>query len=147
MIRVSIASDHKGFVLKEKIKKCLPDKLSFIDRGAFSEESVDYPDYAALVADDVIRKVCDFGILICESGIGMSIAANKHKGIFAAYVIDEKRASSSRRHNNANVLVLGSAVINHESACRIVEIFADEKFEGGRHLKRTNKVCRVEEVH
>ncbi|HAV91622.1 TPA: ribose 5-phosphate isomerase B, partial [candidate division WOR-3 bacterium] len=131
---ISIASDHKGFILKEKIKKCFSeDTIQFIDRGTFSEESVDYPDYAALVSDDVINKRCSFGILICESGIGMSIAANKHKGILAAYVINEKTASSARRHNNANILVLGAAIINQDDACKIVETFSRENFEGGRH--------------
>ncbi|MDD3803164.1 MAG: ribose 5-phosphate isomerase B [bacterium] len=146
-MRVSIASDHKGFALKEKIKKCGLEGMEFTDRGAFSEESTDYPDYAALVADDVTSKRCDFGILICESGIGMSIAANKHKGILAAYVIDEKRAASARKHNNANVIVLGSAVINHNDACRIIKVFSAEKFEGGRHERRVSKVCRSEENH
>ena len=141
-MKISIGSDHKGYALKEKIKKCFTgSEAEFLDKGAFSDESVDYPDYAKLVSEDVLDKKCDFGILICESGIGMSIAANKFKGILAAYVINEKTAISARRHNNANVLVLGSAVINHEDACRIVEAFAKEKFEGGRHEKRINKIC------
>ncbi|PIP14009.1 MAG: ribose 5-phosphate isomerase B [bacterium (Candidatus Stahlbacteria) CG23_combo_of_CG06-09_8_20_14_all_34_7] len=145
-MKISIGSDHKGFILKEKIKKCFSaDKIKFEDHGAFSEESVDYPDYVSLVADDVINKKCDFGILICESGIGMSIAANKHKGIFAAYVINEKTASSAKRHNNANVLVLGSAIVNHDNVCEIVETFAKEKFEGGRHKRRIRKIYGSQE--
>jgi len=145
-MKISIGADHRGFALKERIKKCsLGEDVSFQDRGAFSEESVDYPDYAALVAEDVTGGSCEFGILICESGIGMSIAANKHKGILAAYVINEKTASSARRHNNANVLVLGSAIIDHEKACAIVKTFISEKFEAGRHKRRVDKVCGKKE--
>uniref|UniRef100_A0A7C3J5I4 Ribose 5-phosphate isomerase B n=1 Tax=candidate division WOR-3 bacterium TaxID=2052148 RepID=A0A7C3J5I4_UNCW3 len=141
-MKVSIGSDHRGFKVKEEIKKCLG--FEFIDRGTFSEESTDYPDYAKLVADDVLQNRADFGILICYSGIGMSIAANKIKGIRAAYVIDEEFASLAKKHNNANILVLGAKVVEGKDLCKIVKVFSEEKFEGGRHQKRIDKICSFE---
>ncbi|MEO0233699.1 MAG: ribose 5-phosphate isomerase B [candidate division WOR-3 bacterium] len=141
-MKISIGSDHRGFKVKEEIKKCT--EFEFIDRGTFSEESVDYPDYVKAVAQDVLEKRVDFGILICYSGIGMSIAANKIKGIRAAYVIDQEFASLARKHNDANILVLGAKVIEGKDLCKIVKVFAEEKFEGGRHQKRLDKICSFE---
>ncbi|HAF07339.1 MAG: Ribose-5-phosphate isomerase [candidate division TA06 bacterium 32_111] len=141
-MKVSIGSDHRGFKVKEEIKKC--SGFEFIDRGTFSEESTDYPDYAKLVADDVLQNRVDFGILICYSGIGMSIAANKIKGIRAAYVIDEEFASLAKKHNNANILVLGAKVVEGKDLCKIVKVFSAEQFEGGRHQKRIDKICSLE---
>ncbi len=141
-MKISIGSDHRGFKIKEKIKKC--DDFEFIDRGTFSEESTDYPDYAKLVADDILQKRADFGILICYTGIGMSISANKIKGIRAAYVIDEEYALLARKHNDANILVLGAKVVENKDLCKIVKLFTEQTFEGGRHLKRIEKISSLE---
>lgn len=138
---VSIAADHKGYLLKDKIMKCLKDSgIEYIDNGTNSGESVDYPDYALRVGRDIREGKAQLGILICDTGIGMSIAANKLRGIRAAYVIDERTASSSKHHNNANVMALGSSIVDHEKICSIVSIFLSEQFDGERHERRVKKL-------
>lgn len=143
---VSLGFDHRGYMLKRDIIKCLEENnMEYIDRGAFSEDSVDYPDYAAAVSDDIISGRADFGILACNTGIGMSIAANKYRGIRAAYVIDKMTAESARRHNNANILVLGYVTVNKKHICDIITIFLNTGFDGGRHKRRIDKICSTEQ--
>lgn len=138
---ISLGADHKGYGLKEKIKACLDGMdVKYIDNGTMSEDSVDYPDYAFKVGTDINESRADLGIVICQSGIGMSIAANKIHNIRAAYVINEDTASSARHHNNANVMALGSAIIDHSRICAIVKTFISEKFDEGRHRRRVDKV-------
>jgi len=145
-MKIAIGADHKGFSLKEKIKKCLENMdIEYSDFGTNSEESVDYPDYAKLVGENVRDKKSDFGILICQSGIGMSIAANKVKGIRAAYVINEEMAYASRHHNNANILVFGAIIMDNKDICSIIKIFLRETFDGERHLRRINKITKIEQ--
>lgn len=139
--KIFIGSDHAGFQLKENVKVFLEKKKFKInDLGTFSEESCDYPDFAKKVAEKVAKEKNSFGILICGTGIGMSIAANKIKGIRAALVQDEFTAKKAREHNNANVLCLGARVIDSEKAKKILNIFLNTDFEGGRHSKRVEKI-------
>ncbi len=141
-MNISIGFDHKGFLLKKQIIECLEEmNIDYIDRGTFSDESVDYPDYSAMVTDDIINGKADYGILVCNTGIGMSIAANKVKDIRAAYVINESTAESSRKHNNANVLVMGLITVDREALCSIIQKFITADFEGGRHKRRIEKIC------
>ena len=111
-----------------------------IDEGCYSQDRVDYPVFAVKVSDDVFDKKADFGILICTSGIGMSICANKHKGIRAALVMNEDAAKFSRLHNNANVICMGAKYLNKEEACHFIEVFLETEFEGGRHEKRVEMI-------
>lgn len=138
---IAIASDHAGFKLKEHIIKFLEkNNLEFIDLGCKSEDPVDYPDYAFKLSEyinsDKVRK----GILICGSGIGMSIAANRHNKIRAALCINGNMAKLAREHNDANILVLGEKIIDKEIALECVKIFLKTKFCGGRHQNRIKKL-------
>ncbi|SFI66814.1 ribose 5-phosphate isomerase B [Thermoflavimicrobium dichotomicum] len=145
-MRVILASDHGGLRLKAAIKECLKEmNIEFEDIGCDCEESVDYPDYALPVAQKVAAGEYDYGILICGTGIGMSIAANKVKGIRCAVVSDEFSARMSREHNNANVLALGERVIGPGLAKNIVRIWLTTEFAGDRHLRRVNKIHALEE--
>jgi ribose 5-phosphate isomerase B len=138
---ISLSADHAGFQYKELIKKHLSEKgFKVIDRGTFSEDSVDYPDYVQKSAADVISGNADFGIGVCGSGIGVSIAANKVKGIRAALVLNEEMASLSRKHNNANFLALSEKFINKDLLFNIVDIWLNTEFEGGRHQRRIDKL-------
>ena len=144
-MKIAIGSDHAGFRLKEIVKNFLQTKnIEVEDFGTHTEESVDYPDYAFKVGEAVARKDFDFGILICGSGIGMSIAANKVKGIRAALCNDLYSAHVSREHNNANILCMGGRVIGEEVAKEIVSVWLNAKFEGGRHERRVNKITDYE---
>lgn len=138
---ISIGSDHAGFKLKSKIIKLL-DKEGYkiIDVGTDSEESCDYPDFSNLVCDQIIEESADIGILICGTGIGMSIASNRRSGIRAGLVLDEYMAKKSRQHNDCNVLVLGAKLIEDELAKKIVKTFISTEFEGGRHSSRLKKI-------
>jgi len=139
MLKLSIASDHAGFELKTKLITILkPYQVK--DCGTFSLESVDYPDYANLVCADIASAEADFGILVCGSGTGMSIAANRHKHIRAALCRSGLEARLTRTHNNANVLCLGSRISGVEVAEDIVREFLNTSFEGGRHQKRLDKL-------
>jgi len=141
---IAIGSDHAGFRLKEIVKNFLKTKnIEVEDLGTHTEESVDYPDYAFKVGEAVARKDFDFGILICGSGIGMSIAANKVKGIRAALCNDLYSAHVSREHNNANILCMGGRVIGEEVAKNCL-VWLNAKFEGGRHERRVNKITDYE---
>ena len=139
--KVCIASDHAGFDLKEKIKDFLIDKyVSIIDLGPFENKSVDYPDYAKKVSNRVSKRKSEIGILVCGSGTGMAISANKTKGIRAAVGYSIKSTQLSRQHNNANVLCLGSRLTKKKDIKKIIKIFLNTKFEGGRHKRRVKKI-------
>ena len=140
-MKISLASDHAGYKYKQLIKKYL-EKKSFvvIDHGTFSSDSVDYPDFIKLAAKDVSEHNSDLGIGICGSGIGVSIVANKFKGVRAALVFNEEMAELSRRHNNANFLALGERLLDEDKLTRILDVWLNTKFEGGRHERRIKKI-------
>ena len=136
-----MASDHAGFVLKEIIKnKLTKEKIKVIDLGPKTSESVDYPDYAKKVARNVSSKKTNMGILVCGSGTGMAMSANKFRKIRAAVCYNSVSTRLSRTHNNANILALGSRLTKKKEAIKLVNIFLSTKFEGGRHLRRTKKI-------
>ena len=138
---ICIASDHAGFELKEKIKDYLISKnIPVIDLGAYSELSVDYPDFAKKVTKRLILKKNDAGILVCGSGTGMAITANKFKGIRAAQCYNKNSTILSRQHNNSNIICLGSRMLKYKDAIKYVTYFLNTKFKGGRHKKRINKI-------
>ena len=138
---VCIASDHAGFDLKEDVKHHLIDKnVSIFDIGPFNDKNVDYPDYAKKLAYRVKSNKSDVGILICGSGTGMALSANKIKTIRAAVCYNLKSTRLSRQHNNANIIALGSRLTKKKLSLKLVEIFLKTKFEGGRHLKRIKKI-------
>lgn len=142
---VIIGADHAGFVLKEGLKKVLVEKgLEVIDAGTDNGEAVDYPDFAEPVAEEVYAGRVPRGILVCGSGIGMSIVANRFPGVRAALCLDEDTARMSRRHNDANVLVLAGRKTDLDTAEKIVAVWLETEFEGGRHQARLNKVAKVE---
>jgi len=139
--KVCIASDHAGFDLKEKIKDFLINKyVSIIDLGPLENKSVDYPDYAKKLAIRIKAKKSDVGILVCGSGTGMAISANKIKNIRAAVCYNQKSTRLSRQHNNANIIALGARLTKKKLSLKLVELFLKTKFEGGRHLKRIKKI-------
>ena len=141
MRKIFIASDHAGFDLKEIIKKYLSkNKLTYQDLGPENDKSVDYPIFAHNVAKKVKVNKNNIGILICGSGTGMNIAANKHKNIRAAQCFNLKSTKLSRLHNDANIITLGARLISKKNALNFVGIFLKTKFEGGRHLKRVRKI-------
>ena len=139
--KISLASDHAGFVLKEIIKKKLiRQKVKVFDLGPTTKDSVDYPDYAKKVARNVCSKRTNIGILVCGSGTGMAMSANKFRKIRAAVCYNSASTRLSRTHNNANILALGSRLTNNKKALKLVNIFLSTKFEGGRHLRRVKKI-------
>ena len=141
MKKIFISSDHAGFKLKESIKMYLSKKkLPFQDLGPINDDKVDYPDYAHKVAKKVKINKNNVGILICGSGTGMNIAANKHKNIRAAQCFNLKSTKLSRLHNDANIITLGSRVLSKKNALNYVGVFLNTKFEGGRHSKRIRKI-------
>ena len=141
MKKIFISSDHAGFKLKEIIKIYLSKKkLPFQDLGPFNEDKVDYPDYAHIVAKKVKINKRNVGILVCGSGTGMNITANKHKNIRAAQCFNLKSTKLSRLHNDANIITLGSRVLSKKNALSYVGVFLNTKFEGGRHSKRIRKI-------
>ena len=143
---IAFGSDHASFELKEYIKaEMIKMGYTINDLGADSEKSVDYPDYAIKVAKEVKSKKAEFGILFCGSGLGMSIAANKVKGIRAALCNDLYLAEMARRHNNANILVMGGRVIGKGLAIEIVKKFFSTTFEAGRHQDRLDKITKIEQ--
>lgn len=144
-MKIALGADHAGYQLKDKIKQHLEQQgLEVRDEGTLSGESVDYPDYARLVAHDVNEQRADFGILVCGSGIGMAIAANKVTGVRAANVSSEYAAQMSREHNNANVLALGARIVKEDEALRIVDKWLATQFAGGRHERRVEKISGIE---
>lgn len=144
-MKIAIGSDHAGFELKENLKKLLSCEYDVLDVGTSSTESVDYPDFAKKVCELMIEKKVDLGILICGTGIGMSITANKFKGIYAALCYDTNTASLARRHNNANVLCLGGRTTMLNDAIEIVKTFLNSEFEGERHNRRYIKIKEIED--
>ena len=139
--KVCIASDHAGYKLKENIKDHLINKyISIFDMGPFENKSFDYPDYAKKLAKRVKAKKSDIGILVCGSGTGMAISANKIKGIRAAVCYNIKSTRLSRQHNNANIIALGARLTKKSVSLKLVETFLNTSFEGGWHLKRIRKI-------
>ena len=146
-MKIALGADHKGFQYKEKVKKFLQGKgYEVIDFGTFSEESVDYPDFGFKVAKAVANKEAERGILFCWSGIGMCISANKIKGIRAALCLNEEMARLSREHNDSNVLSLSAKFIPEEKLLKIVEVWLNTSFEGGRHQRRLDKISLEERM-
>ena len=141
MKKIFISSDHAGFNLKEQIKKKFIKKYKFQDLGTNnSKDSVNYPDYAHKLCKKVGNNSSNIGILVCGSGLGMSMAANRHKKIRAAVCYSIKNTKLSRLHNNANIITLGSRLIKKNTALKCIEVFMNTKFEGGRHIKRVKKI-------
>ena len=139
--KICIASDHAGFKLKDQVLDFLISKnISIIDLGPSDNKSVDYPDFAKRVSKRISSKKSEAGILVCGSGTGMAISANKSKGIRAAVCYNSKSTRLCREHNNANIIALGSRLIKKKDAFKFVSIFLETKFEGGRHLKRIKKI-------
>ena len=139
--KVSLASDHAGFNLKEKLKKYLRrKKIKVLDLGPKNNNSVDYPDFAKKVARNVVSKKSNIGILVCGSGTGMAMSANKFKKIRAAVCYNKSSTRLSRQHNNANIMALGARLTKKTDAIKLVNVFLNTKFEGGRHLRRVKKV-------
>ena len=139
--KICISSDHAGFKLKELVKDFLINKnISIIDLGPANEVSVDYPDFAKKVSNRVKSKKSEVGILICGSGTGMAISANKIKKIRAAVCYNIKSTRLSRQHNNANIIAIGSRLTKKKVALKLISVFLQTKFEGGRHQKRVKKI-------
>ena len=139
--KVSIASDHAGFAMKKKIMEYLESNdFSLIDRGPDNSDSVDYPDFAKKVCNDLVEEDADRGILICGSGQGMAMVANKYKGIRAALCVSEEMTELARAHNDANILTLGARLVDESTAISCVDKFFSTPFEGDRHIKRVNKI-------
>ena len=144
MNEVLIASDHAGFKLKKKLIEELQGEIKFEDLGPFSENSVDYPDYAKKLSKKIDLKNDLFGVLICGSGIGMSMVANRFKNVRAALCMNNKMSILARQHNNANILVLGSRLISEQEAIKCLLVFLKTNYEGGRHQARLDKFNLVE---
>lgn len=144
-MKIALGADHGGYCLKEAIiKYCEERNIEYNDFGCYSEDSVDYAIYAKKVADAVAKGEYDKGILCCGTGIGISIAANKVKGIRAAVVTNEFCAEMTRRHNDANILAMGGRVITPEQAVKFTDIFLNTEFEGGRHERRIAQITAIE---
>jgi ribose 5-phosphate isomerase B len=147
-VRIAIGADHAGFHLKETIKvRLLESGFAVDDVGTNGEASVDYPDYAAAVAGRVVSGATERGILVCGTGIGMAMAANKVDGIRAAPVVDLESARLSREHNDANVLTLGARITPPDLALEIVRLFLETPFAGGRHQRRVDKIMALQGSH
>ena len=141
MKKIFLSSDHAGYKLKEKIKLHLDKKkIKYTDLGPFNNSRVDYPDFAHKVAKKVKTSKNHFGILVCGSGIGMNIAANRHENIRAAQCYNLKSTKLSRLHNDANIITLGSRLLTEKNALNCVSVFLNTEFDGGRHLKRIKKI-------
>ena len=142
---IVIGSDHGGYKLKEEIKKYFDEKkIEYVDKGTMSEESVDYPEIAKKVASEVSNKKADMGILICRSGIGMAMCANKFKNVRCATCYEENTAKFARMHNDANMLALGADYITVNDAICIIRQFIATEFEGGRHIARIDLIREIE---
>ncbi|NLD19703.1 MAG: ribose 5-phosphate isomerase B [Clostridiales bacterium] len=138
-MKIAVASDHGGYQLKEAVKEYLKGRgIEFVDLGTYSEESVDYPIYGQTCAKAVAGGQAERGIVCCGTGIGISIAANKTKGIRCALCTDVNMAELTRRHNNANMLAMGGRITDRETALKITEAWLDTEFEGGRHQRRVS---------
>ncbi len=147
-MRIAVGSDHRGYSVKERIIELLRNlDQEVVDAGPISLESVDYPDVAAAVAERVSKGDVERGILICGTGIGMCIAANKFPGVRAAPCHDDLTAEMSRRHNDLNVLCLSADMLGERLIDRMVEIWLKTDFEGGRHARRVEKISQIEQQH
>jgi ribose 5-phosphate isomerase B len=145
-MKIAVASDHRGYHLKEKVIALLKSKgHEVVDDGPATDESVDYPDFAARVASKVSANSVDRGVLICGTGLGMAIAANKFPRVRAAACVDEVTAELSRRHNDVNVLCLSGDLLSSRSTERLVDIWMSTEFEGGRHQRRLDKILELEQ--
>ena len=144
-MKIAIGCDHGGIVLKPVVKKVLEEnEIEIIDMGCYDTKSVDYPDYALLVAEAVSKGEVDKGIILCGTGIGISIAANKVKGVRAAVCHDLFTAQMCAQHNDANILSIGGRVVDEELAGQMVQVWLDTPFEGGRHTGRVAKISEIE---
>ena len=147
-MKIAIGCDHGGIVLKPAVIEVLKEKnIEVEDLGCYTQDSVDYPDYALKVAEAVSQKQVDLGIILCGTGIGISIAANKVKGIRAAVAHDLFTAEMCKRHNNANILSMGGRVVSPELAAQMTKIWLETEFEGGRHTNRLNKISAIEDKY
>ena len=147
-MKIAIGCDHGGIVLKDAVLEVLNEKkIEVEDLGCYTTDSVDYPDYALKVAEEVSQGKADLGIILCGTGIGISIAANKVKGIRAAVAHDLFTAEMCKRHNNANILAMGGRVISPDLAKQMVKIWLESEFEGGRHTNRLNKIAAIEQKY
>ena len=143
---IALGSDHGGLALKRHVMEYLDARgLEYQDFGCYTAESCDYPDFGRAAAEAVASGACDRGIVICTTGIGISIAANKVKGIRCAHCADSVEAEMTRRHNNANMLAIGAGFTGRNMAERMVEAFLSTEFEGGRHARRVDKMMALEE--
>jgi ribose 5-phosphate isomerase B len=144
-MKISLGADHRGFELKEKLKEYLSGQgHEVIDFGTTSTESVDYPDFGFKVAESVARGEADFGVLVCWTGNGMNIAANKVKGVRSALCLNDEMATLARAHNDANVLALASCFVSESTAKKILDVWLATDFEGGRHARRLDKITSRE---
>ena len=147
-MKIALGCDHGGLDLKNKIIEHLKEKgIETKDFGTYTHDSCDYPEYSLKVAEAVVSKEFDFGILVCGTGIGISIAANKVPGVRASLCSDTFSAHATREHNNANILALGQRVVGEGLALDIVDIFLNTKFEGGRHQNRIDKIAEIEKKY
>ena len=142
-MKIAIGSDHAGFQLKKNIINKFKNKIDFKDLGTYSKDSVDYPDYAHLAANELVSNNADRAILICGSGNGIQMTANKHKNVRCALCWNVDIAKLARQHNNANAISLPARFINEDEAEKIVEAFILTKFEGGRHENRTKQINAI----
>ena len=144
--KIAIGSDHAGFEGKEQARQFLAARgFEVVDKGTGGAESVDYPDYGAAVGRAVAAGEADCGVVMCGSGIGISIAANKVPGVRAALCWNEETAQLARRHNDANVLCIGARFVEPELAARMIQTFVETEFDGGRHQQRVDKLSRLDE--
>lgn len=142
---IALGSDHGGFALKEHVKGFLERKgYEVKDFGCYSTESVDYPSFGRAAAESVAKGECEYGIVVCTTGIGISIAANKVKGIRCALCSEPLSVEMTRRHNNANMLAMGGGMVGPNMAERMVEVFLNTEFEGGRHQRRVDLISDIE---
>lgn len=145
-MKIALGADHAGFALKEQLKQHLVKAgYELLDEGTTNTEPVDYPDYGRKVAHDVAQKRADFGLLVCGSGIGMSITANKVAGIRAVSIISEQEAQLSREHNDANVLSLGARLLRPDQAVKVLDTFLHTPFAYGRHTVRVERIAEIEQ--
>jgi len=144
-MRIAIGADHAGFALKDQVRDALRQAgHEVVDVGTNSAESTDYPDYAGAVAHEVVSGVAERGILVCSTGVGMSIAANKVDGIRAALAVSPEEVRLTRAHNDANIITIGARYTDPEKANEMVRVFLDTPFEGGRHARRIDKIAQLE---
>jgi ribose 5-phosphate isomerase B len=147
-MKIALGADHAGFALKEQLREALESRgYEVSDLGAGGPESTDYPDYAEAVARRVSAGFADRGVLVCSTGVGMSIAANKIPGIRAALATSEDEVRLTRAHNDANVLTIGARYTGFAAACALVDVFLTTEFEGGRHARRLAKIAALEQSH